>query len=174
MWQTLFCLVLNTASRRSFLVSSALISQPKISKSLEHVDEYAHWSFYGTVAPPIERVLSYDDLVTEIQNNNIQSIQIAVQHDCVVATTNEGHRWVSMIPDSSFHQLVMDTKDSSVSVLPIDPTLSKIRNIAQSIFYSTLMIFAAVELDFIKGNTGGRPTIRQMFKQMKSKETHEE
>tara|TARA_Y100000748_G_scaffold267360_1_gene238309 strand:- start:908 stop:1186 length:279 start_codon:yes stop_codon:yes gene_type:complete len=91
MWQVLCVLSLNVPSRQSVRTSSALISIPKLAKSYDDVDEYTHWSFYGLVAPPIEKVLSYDELVAEINHDKIKSIQISVQHDRVIATINEGH-----------------------------------------------------------------------------------
>ena len=116
-------------------------------------DPYAYWSIYGLVPPPIEKIISYDDLLDFIYNRTIFSIQIAVQHDCVIATTKEGHRWACLVKDKNFPQLLMDVMDKNgnmpVYVLPMDPIRSKIRNIAQTIFYSSAFFYILSDLDII-------------------------
>lgn len=116
-------------------------------------DPYAYWSIYGLVPPPIEKIISYDDLLDFIYNRTIFSIQIAVQHDCVIATTKEGHRWACLVKDKNFPQLLMDVMDKNgnmpVYVLPLDPVRSKIRNFAQTIFYSSALFYILSDLDII-------------------------
>lgn len=116
-------------------------------------DPYSYWSIYGLVPPPIEKIISYDDLLDNIYNRTIFSIQIAVQHDCVIATTKEGHRWACLVKDKNFPQLLMDVMDKNgnmpVYVLPMDPIRSKIRNIAQTIFYSSALFYILSDLDII-------------------------
>lgn len=116
-------------------------------------DPFAYWSVYGLVPPPIEKIISYDDLLENIKNKTIFSLQIAVQHDCVIATTKDGHRWACLVKDKNFPQLLMDAMDKNgnmpVYVLPQDPIRSKIRNVAQTIFYSTLSFYILSDLDII-------------------------
>lgn len=116
-------------------------------------DPFAYWSVYGLVPPPIEKIISYDDLLENIKNKTIFSLQIAVQHDCVIATTKDGHRWACLVKDKNFPQLLLDAMDKNgnmpVYVLPQDPIRSKIRNVAQTIFYSTLSFYILSDLDII-------------------------
>jgi ATP-dependent Zn protease len=116
-------------------------------------DPFAYWSVYGLVPPPIEKIISYDDLLENIKNRTILSLQIAVQHDCVIATTKEGHRWACLVKDKNFPQLLMDVMDKNgnmpVYVLPEDPVRSKIRNVAQTIFYSSALFYILSDLDII-------------------------
>jgi len=98
-------------------------------------DPFSYWSIYGLVPPPVEKIISY------------------VQHDCVIATTKQGHRWVCLIKDKNFPQLLMDAMDKNgnmpVYVLPEDPVRSKIRNVAQTIFYSSALFYILSDLDII-------------------------
>lgn len=116
-------------------------------------DPFAYWSVYGLVPPPIEKIISYDDLLENIKNKTIFSLQIAVQHDCVIATTKDGHRWACLVKDKNFPQLLMDAMDKNgnmpVYVLPEDPVRSKIRNVAQTIFYSSALFYILSDLDII-------------------------
>jgi hypothetical protein len=123
-----------------FTLSSTFSNLPDIDKE----DKFSHWSFFGLSPPPIEKSISYDELVDQIKKDKIYTIQIAIQHNCVIATTKKGHRLACLIPDSQFSRLIKDsmTPDGKlpVYVLPIDPIRSKVRNIAQIIFYSSLFI----------------------------------
>ena len=108
-------------NRRSLLAAPALlIPKTLVADDTYHnsiiyksdkIDPYAHWSFFGLAPPPIEKVLSYDELLNEIQNENIVSVQIAIQHNCVIATTIKGHRLSCLIPDNKFQQLLDDSAD---------------------------------------------------------------
>jgi ATP-dependent Zn protease len=116
-------------------------------------DPFSYWSNYGLVPPPIEKIISYDDLLENIKNKTIFSLQIAVQHDCVIATTKQGHRWACLVKDKNFPQLLLDVMDKNgnmpVYVLPQDPIRSKIRNVAQTIFYSSALFYILSDLDII-------------------------
>lgn len=134
---------------------SSLFPKKKLYK--ERVDPYAHWSFFGIAPPPIERTLSYEELLKEIKNNNIISIEIAVQHDCIIGTTPEGHRFACLWPDRLFSKLLEDSKDENgdypFQILPINPYKAALRNFAQGIFGSTLILYIAADLDLIPLDT---------------------
>ena len=168
MWIVVFVASLNMPTRRSFLTSSALISVPQTTQAASAPDPYAHSSFFGLAPPPIEKEVSYDELVGEIINDNIKSVQIATQHDCVIATTIQDHRWSCLIPDTKLKDLVIDSmhNNTEVTVLPMDTMRSQIRSSAQIVLYTGLICFIAVETDIIKGNTGGRSTLRQLVMQL--------
>ena len=72
-------------------------------------DPLAHWSFFGLAPPPISGSLTYDELLARAEAGQVASVQIAVQHDCVVATTLLGHRLACEMPDSLFPRLLLDS-----------------------------------------------------------------
>ena len=58
-----------------------------------------------------------------------------------------------LIKDKNFPQLLMDAMDKNgnmpVYVLPEDPVRSKVRNVAQTIFYSSALFYILSDLDII-------------------------
>ena len=142
---------------RRTLVAGTIFTQPYsqlkaiTKKNIDNnIDYYAHWSIYGLVPPPIEKSLTKEELITEILSENIISLQTAVQHDCVIATTIANHRLSVLIKDQEFDNFVNQFRDSDNNlpfiVLPIDKNLQKIRHFAQ--FWLGLYItrFFAYEL----------------------------
>lgn len=85
--------------------------------------------------PPIEKSITKEELVKEIDKNNIISLQIAVQHDCVIATTIKNHRLSVLIKDKDFDNFVNQFRDKDNSlpftVIPIDKNRQKLRSFAQ-------------------------------------------
>ena len=49
-----------------------------IDNEINHVDPYSHWSLNGIAPPPIKKTLSYQELLQQIHNNSIFTIQIAI------------------------------------------------------------------------------------------------
>ena len=159
--------------RNLFATTPIIISKPsnaedKIDKKIPYnkqVDEYAQWSFFGLVAPPIEKTLSYEKLLEQIKYDNIVSVQIAVQRDCVIATTTQGHRLSCLIPDNKFQNLLMDSmdKDGNIPfrVIPIDPIKATIREAAQFILISSSAFYIAADLDIIKIDTTAYNNIKE-------------
>lgn len=99
------------------------------------VDPYAHWSFFGMAPPPIQRTVTYDELLHIIQRDRIRTVQIAVQHDCVIATTKTGHRLALMLRDRDVPLLLVDTLEREhipYTYLPIDVTKQYIRSTAEA------------------------------------------
>ena len=135
-------------------------------------DQYGHWSFFGLVPPPIEKVISYDELLENIKNNNIFTIQIAIQHNCIIATTIENHRLACLVPDKMIDDLIMESMQKNGNlpfyILPIDPIRSKIRNFAQIIFGTTLGIYIAAEFDLIDLDTTPYGSIKERNDYIKS------
>lgn len=103
--------------------------------NINNIDYYAHWSVYGFVPPPIEKSITKKELIKEIDNENIISLQIAVQHDCVIATTKANHRLSVLIKDKDFDNFINQFRDKDNSlpftVIPIDKNQQKLRNFAQ-------------------------------------------
>lgn len=133
---------LPTINRRTFLTGSfytehipTLSMQPVPNISIDPDDEYAHWSFFGLSPPPIERVLSHEELLNEIKENNIITIQIATQHNHVIATTVKGHRLVCQLNDDYLPTLIMESSDKFGNVpfvvLPYDEVRGTIRDMFQ-------------------------------------------
>jgi len=121
--------------------------------------------FFWTSPPPIEAVITYDELLEKIKNNTIFSLQIAVQHDCIIATTIENHRLACLVPDEKMNDLILDTMQKNGNlpfyILPIDPVKSKIRDIAQIIFGTTLGFYIAAEFNLIDYDTTPYSSIKE-------------
>ena len=128
---------------RITVVAGTIFSQSyKQPKSKSHkvidtnnIDYYAHWSIYGLIPPPIEKSITKKELINEINRENIISLQIAVQHDYVIATTINNHRLSVLIKDKDFNNFVNQFRDKDNSlpftVIPIDKNRQKLRNFAQ-------------------------------------------
>tara|TARA_B100000579_G_scaffold192368_1_gene157287 strand:+ start:930 stop:1676 length:747 start_codon:yes stop_codon:yes gene_type:complete len=136
---------------------TALNNERKRRRKEEQIDWYAQWTFFNIAPPPIEKVLTYEQLIQEIKNNNIVSVEIAVQHDCVVATTNIGHRWSCLIRDKDFPKLLEDSKDDDGNlpfiVLPIDMNKAFLRTTAQIFLACNIALYVAADLDLIDYDT---------------------
>ncbi len=173
-------LILDNINRRNIIQysSSSMISSNNIFTNLNNItflpekklysktnDWYSHWSFFGIAPPPIKSTITYDELINEINNNNIYSVQIAVQHDCIIATTNNGYRLSCLVPDEKFNDLYIDVMNSNgelkVRFLPIDEIKSNIRKTAQISFYSLCMYYLLSELNIIDVDTTPYSTIKE-------------
>ena len=131
-------------SERIHKFSSETVPKPIIDQN----DQYAHWSLFGVTPPPIEKKITYDELLREINGKNILTLQIATQHDTVVATTVRGHRLAVPLKDEDFSALVLSSMDENGNlpfiVLPYDQVRGAIRNIAQ---YCAILFTSFVGLD---------------------------
>ena len=119
-------------------------------------DPYAHWSFFGLSPPPIKESINYTQLVEKIQQGQIFTIQIASQHNNVIATTKQGYRLACSMSDKKFPQLQQDSIDQEgnqlVYILPIDPIRQTIRSISIISFETIAIYLLACELDVIPNN----------------------
>jgi hypothetical protein len=131
-------------SERIHKLSSGLVPKPNINPD----DNYAHWSFFGLAPPPIEKTITYKELLNEIKNKNILTLQTATQHDIVVATTVNGHRLASPMNDEDFSIFVLKFMDKDGNlpfiVLPYDQVRGGVRNVAQ---YCAIVFSSFVGLD---------------------------
>ena len=159
---------------RKTLICSSFLALPSYAddssfteniSSSQEIDLLSRWSFFGLVPPPIERKITYNELLEEIKNNKIKSIQIAVQHDCVIATNNEGHRLSLLLPDKLFENLIMDSIDKKgnqlVEVLPIDPIKQKIRNAAQLTLTFICTFYLAIDLGLLEYDLTSYSSIKE-------------
>ena len=150
-----YLLIPGGIDRRTFLTGS--FYSDRINKlSLETVpepnidpeDNYAHWSFFGIAPPPIEKTITYDELLQEIKNKNIVTLQTVTQHDTVVATTVKGHRLAYPLKDKDFSIFVLTFMDKDGNlpfiVLPYDEVRGAIRQVAQ---YCAIVFSSFVGLD---------------------------
>lgn len=153
----------NLINRRYIIQGSLISNSPiqlmnKISSDIKSKriipkkDHYAHWSIYGIIPPPIEKTISYNELLNSINNNTIVSIEIAVQQDCVIATTQNNHRWSCLIPNKNFSKLLDDSRnnkgDLPYVVLPTDPTKLKIRNTAKILLDLYIIRFLLIDIPY--------------------------
>ena len=130
----------NVFTDRRSIIAGSIFSQrymPNKQKKLDknNIDYYAHWSIYGLVPPPIEKAITKQELIHEINKENIISLQIAVQHDCVVATTVANHRLSVLIKDKDFDNFINQFRDEDNNlpfiVVPFDKNRQKLRTTAQ-------------------------------------------
>lgn len=139
--------------RRDFLTSSNFAFSILRNKNIDvdKIDYYAHWSIYGLIPPPIEKTITYEQLINEVKNNNIIKIQQSPQHDCVVATTNIGHRWACLIKDKDINIRNKEIKEinSNLKILPIEKKYVIIRNIWQTWLATYSSLFFLSELGII-------------------------
>ena len=128
-----------------------------IDNEINHVDPYSHWSLNGIAPPPIKKTLSYQELLQQIHNNSIFTIQIAPQHDSIIATNYQGNRFACQVKDKNFDKLIQESLDENSNlpfiVLPIDENRQKIRNAAQAIFFPSLIFYILADLDIIDYDT---------------------
>tara|TARA_Y100000022_G_C13186485_1_gene345975 strand:+ start:243 stop:947 length:705 start_codon:yes stop_codon:yes gene_type:complete len=157
-----------STSANSFYSSNEIFKNlsPTFNNQIINPDDpYGHWLFFGLVPPPIEKVITYDELIENIKNNTIFTIQIALQHDYIIATTIENHRLACLVSDKKINDLILDTmqKNGNLSfyILPMDPIRSKIRDFAQILFGTTLGIYIASELDLIDYDTTPYGSIKE-------------
>ena len=126
------------------------------------VDPYSHSSLYGIAPPPIKKVLSYQQLLEEIHNNTIYTIQIAPQHDSIIATNYQGYRYACQVKDKNFDKLIEDSLDENNNlpfiILPIDENRKKVRRFAQVLFYNSLIFYILADLDIIDYDTKFYPS----------------
>ena len=145
------------------------IKQLNQKKSLEikkiTPDPFSHWSFFGNVPPPIKKLLSYQQLLQQIHNNTIFTIQIAPQHDSIIATDFQGYRYACQVRDKDFDKLLQDSLDENnylpFIVLPIDENRQKLRNLAQLIFFPSLTFYILADLDIIDYDTNSYGTWKE-------------
>ncbi len=157
-------------NRRDFL-SSTSISLPFFSqKNITKIDEYAHWSIYGLIPPPIEKSITYNELINEIYNKNIIKLQQAPQHDCVVATTTIGHRWACLIKDNDIENINKELKliSNNLQILPIEQKYVYIRSIWLTWITTYISLFITSELGLIDIDLIGYTSIAEKEAMIKS------
>ena len=150
-------------------------------------DPRTAWSFFGLVAPPIQGTWSYDTLVDQAKAENLATIQTAVSHDCIVATTHDGVRFASMVADKSVPTLLIDCEkpDGSLPflVLPIDENRAAVRDVATQFLNLLGVLWLADQADLLPWDTtpygsmaereaaqrGGRKVKKKLLGQLRSK-----
>lgn len=149
---------LHTDITRRSLVSTTLISSvpPNAPEPNSPIDWYAHWSFFGLAPPPIEERVTYENLVKMSQNNEIYSIQIATQHDCLIATTNIGHRLALLIKDEDVPLFITDVMNRDkipFKILPLDVSRKIVRQSSILILWSYIAFVGMDILGFVPWDT---------------------
>ena len=61
-------------------------------------DPWAHSSLFGLVPPPVAGTWSHQELVDAARGGGVASVQIAPQHDVVIAVTTSGRRYATPMP----------------------------------------------------------------------------
>ena len=137
-------------------------STPKDGKA---VDWAGHSSAFGMAPPPIQGILTYDEMLELAAAGEIATVQIAVQHDTVIATMRNGHRFASPIKDADFPWFVTDATrpDGTVpfEVLPIDPIRQKVRAAAFDLMAIMGVLYGLDELDLLPWDTNNYGSLEQ-------------
>lgn len=119
---------------RRLAITSAISSSVPVKRAVadDDIDWLAHWSFFGLASPPIEYTTNYTEFLKLAKHDEISTIQIAVQHDCLIGTTKNGHRIALLIPDQDVPRLILDASKKNrmpFKVLPINENLQNVRNV---------------------------------------------
>jgi hypothetical protein len=112
------------------------------------IDPLAHWAFFGLAPPPVAGVLEYDALVAQAKAGAFRTVQPAVQHDCLIATTHRGHRYASLVKDADVDRFVLDCIGGETipfALLPRDPALAAVHTAAEAVFDTALALCVADE-----------------------------
>jgi len=109
------------------------------------------------VAPPIQGTWSYDTLVDQAKADNLATIQTAVSHDCIIATTHDGMRFASIVSDKALPTLLIDVEkpDGSLPflVLPIDENRAAVRDVATQFLNLLGVLWLADQADLLPWDT---------------------
>ncbi|EOD25643.1 hypothetical protein EMIHUDRAFT_443565 [Emiliania huxleyi CCMP1516] len=97
-------------------------------------DPWAHSSLFGLVPPPVAGTWSHQELVDAARGGGVASVQIAPQHDVVIAVSTSGRRYATPMLDDDFPTLLLETTrpDGSYpfAVLPMDESRAALRSAA--------------------------------------------
>ena len=152
-------MLLPVVSRRSLLQGTSTLVSLRPDNS-PPPDPYSHWSFWGMAPPPIKGTWTYDRLIEESRAGHVATVQIAVQHDCVIATTPNGYRYASMIADSKFQYFLLDAigddNELPFRVLPMDTTRAKVRSVASRTLGLAVLMGAADVVGILNWTTFDR------------------
>lgn len=128
----------HTLPRREFLATTLLSSTDPMAKP----------SAWGLAPPPIAGKWSYEELLDNARAGRVATVQIAVQHDCVVSTTTpEGARYATLMPDADVARLELESlrEDGTLPfrLLPMDEGRAKLRLFAGRFLLVTLATWTA-------------------------------
>ena len=104
-------------------------------------DPWAHSSLFGLVPPPVAGTWSHQELVDAARGGGVASVQIAPQHDVVIAVSTSGRRYATPMLDDDFPTLLLETTrpDGSYpfAVLPMDESRAALRSAAGTALQAT-------------------------------------
>ena len=116
----------------------------------------------------------YDEAVHAARSGTIDTVQIAVQHDVVVLTTNAGHRYACRLADEDVPQLFLDSMGADGSapfeVLPLDAIRAKIRNVGWATLNLSLVLWLADIAGFLPWDTTAYNNLAEREKAQQSAE----
>ena len=173
-------IIFANGNNQLFKTIQSSIDKKNLAIKSDKIDDYAHWSIYGIIPPPIEKTILYPELVDSIKNGTIKYIEIAVQHDCIVATTTNNHRWSCLVKDSDIPQLIEDTRrpdgSDGVEIMPTQQYKTNIRNFGQVFFYTYIFRFFALDVPYnyrvIKSAKDQNMTLRETMHYLSNKTTN--
>ena len=135
--------------------AAGLVASPASAK--EKIDYAGHTSF-GFVPPPISGTWTYAELLEQARAGNIDTVQIAVQQDRVVATTKgDHHRYSCAMPNKDVPFFLTDALGAD-GILPFtylqqNPLLLQVRAGAIAACALSLVAFVADQLGLLPWDT---------------------
>ena len=124
------------------------VSRREAVTTLLAASPYTTSSLWGLAPPPISGQWSYEQLLDEAHQGHVATVQVAVQHDCVVATTTSGRRYSCLMPDDAVGQLELDALGTDGTlpfrVLPPDARRAAVRDAAGKFFALTVVVWSTI------------------------------
>jgi hypothetical protein len=95
--------------------------------------------------------------VDQAKAENLATIQTAVSHDCIIATTHDGMRFASMVADKAVPTLLMDCEKPDgrlpFLVLPMDENRAAVRDVATQLLNLLGVLWLADQADLLPWDT---------------------
>ena len=96
-------------TRHQLLLTTTALLAPSPLSADDATDPYTHSAFLGLAPPPIKGTWTEAELLGEARAGNVASVQLAVQHDVVVAVDRtHGHRYACLIKDADLGRFLLD------------------------------------------------------------------
>lgn len=159
-----------STSRRGALVAAAaaIVGPPKFEAAAAEpasIDRTRTTHLFGLAPPHLEGQLTYDQLLAAASNGQVATVQMAVQHNWVVATTPHGARWICEVKDSEMPIFLADAMRTDGSmpfeVLPIDAGRAKVRDVFFRYVGLVAAIYGADQLDMLPFDLTGYGSIKE-------------
>ena len=157
-------------SRRQCLAAASgalfAVAAPPSAHAEEPIDWKGHTSCFGMAPPPVQGALKYQELLDQAAEGRFATVQIAPQHDQVIATTTKGWRYSCPIKDKDFPILLEDARRDDLTlpfeVLPMDPIRAKVHDAAILVRNVFGVLYLADQFDMLPWDTTSYGSVAEM------------